>query len=138
VLKLDDETFFDTHPPLPRAAALPAVKDSVLVYGFPTGGSNLSITKGIVSRIEFALYSYYTSGLRVQIDAATNPGNGGGPALVADKMAGLAFSGTDKLVKGYGRPSIPAVVKTVNEIPIRNLGHLVEVLRDAKEAPEKS
>lgn len=92
VLKLKDETFFDTHPPLERAAALPTVKDSVLVYGFPTGGTSLSITKGIVSRIEFAGYNYPLSGLRIQIDAAINPGNSGGPAVAGDKMIGLAFS----------------------------------------------
>jgi len=92
VLKLDDETFFDTRPALPRATMLPAVKDAVMVYGFPTGGTSLSITKGIVSRIEFASYNFPTSGLRIQIDAAINPGNSGGPALVGDKMIGLAFS----------------------------------------------
>ena len=92
VLKLDDETFFDTRPPLARAAKLPDVKDSVLVYGFPTGGTSLSITKGIVSRIEFAGYNYGVSGLRIQIDAAINPGNSGGPAIDGDKMIGLAFS----------------------------------------------
>jgi S1-C subfamily serine protease len=31
-------------------------------------------------------------GLRIQIDAAINPGNSGGPAVVGDKMIGLAFS----------------------------------------------
>ncbi len=92
VLKLEDETFFETHPALARAAALPQIKDSVLVYGFPTGGTSLSITKGIVSRIEFASYNFPVSGLRVQIDAAINPGNSGGPALVGDKVIGLAFS----------------------------------------------
>lgn len=92
VLKLEDESFFDTHPALPRVNALPQIKDSVLVYGFPTGGTSLSITKGIVSRIEFASYNFPVSGLRVQIDAAINPGNSGGPALVGDKVIGLAFS----------------------------------------------
>ncbi|HXN35506.1 MAG TPA: serine protease, partial [Opitutaceae bacterium] len=62
VLKLDDESFFDTHPPLPRASKLPEIKDPVLVYGYPTGGTSLSITKGIVSRIEFANYNYPVSG----------------------------------------------------------------------------
>src|SRR5207248_8881833 len=65
VLKLDDDTFFDARPPLARMSKLPAAKDSVMVYGFPTGGTNLSITKGIVSRIDFALYNYPTSGLRI-------------------------------------------------------------------------
>ncbi len=92
VLKLEDESFFATHPALARAAKLPTVKDSVMVYGFPTGGSNLSITKGIVSRIEFAGYNYPVSGLRIQIDAAINPGNSGGPALAGEQMIGLAFS----------------------------------------------
>jgi S1-C subfamily serine protease len=92
VLKLDDETFFDTHAPLERAGALPEIKDAVMVYGYPTGGSSLSITKGIVSRIEFKPYNFPVSGLRIQIDAAINPGNSGGPAVVGDKMIGLAFS----------------------------------------------
>lgn len=92
VLKLDDAAFFDTHAPLARASALPAIKDAVLAYGFPTGGSSLSITKGIVSRIEFVPYNMPVSGLRIQIDAAINPGNSGGPAVAGDKMIGLAFS----------------------------------------------
>jgi S1-C subfamily serine protease len=68
------------------------VKEAVMAYGYPTGGSNLSITKGIVSRIEFTGYNFPIMGLRIQIDAAINPGNSGGPAVVGDKMIGLAFS----------------------------------------------
>src|SRR5215472_3086015 len=45
VLKLDDEAFFDTHPPVPRSQVLPFIKDTVLVYGYPEGGNTLSITK---------------------------------------------------------------------------------------------
>lgn len=92
VLRLEDESLFERHRPLPRAAALPELKDAVMVYGYPAGGSNLSITKGIVSRIEFAAYNFPVSGLRVQIDAAINPGNSGGPAVVGERMVGLAFS----------------------------------------------
>jgi S1-C subfamily serine protease len=92
LLKLDDESLFSVHPPLPRASSLPDVKDAVMTYGFPTGGTNLSITKGIVSRIEFVYYHYPVSGLRIQIDAAINPGNSGGPAVVGNKMIGVAFS----------------------------------------------
>ena len=75
VLKLDDEKFFDTHPPMARAKILPEIKDAVMAYGYPQGGNSLSITKGIVSRIEFAPYNFPVSGLRIQIDAAINPGN---------------------------------------------------------------
>ena len=92
VLQLDDPTFFDTHPAVARASKLPHIKDAVLAYGFPTGGNSLSITKGIVSRIEFVSYNYPVSGLRIQVDAAINPGNSGGPAIAGDKMIGLAFS----------------------------------------------
>jgi len=107
VLQLDDPSFFDTHPPVARASKLPQIKDPVLAYGFPTGGSSLSITKGIVSRIEFALYNYPVSGLRIQIDAAINPGNSGGPAIAGDKMIGLAFSrlGGDSQNIGYIIPN---------------------------------
>ena len=92
VLKLEDDSFFDKRPPLPRASILPQIKDPVLAYGFPTGGTTLSITRGIVSRIEFVPFGVSTSGLRVQIDAAINPGNSGGPAISDDRMIGLAFS----------------------------------------------
>ena len=92
ILKLEDESFFDHRPPLPRASVLLQIKDPVLAYGFPTGGTTLSITRGIVSRIEFVPFGVSTSGLRVQIDAAINPGNSGGPAISDDRMIGLAFS----------------------------------------------
>ena len=107
VLKLDDESFFTNHPPLARAIQLPRIKDPVLAYGFPTGGTSLAITKGIVSRIEFVPYNFFVSGLRVQIDAAINPGNSGGPAVAGDKMIGLAFSklGGDTQNIGYIIPN---------------------------------
>ncbi len=107
VLQLDDPTFFDTHPPMARANKLPHIKDAVLAYGFPTGGNSLSITKGIVSRIEFVAYNYPVSGLRIQVDAAINPGNSGGPAIADDKMIGLAFSklGGDTQNIGYIIPN---------------------------------
>jgi S1-C subfamily serine protease len=92
LLKVEDETLFDKRPPLKQAKNLPTIGDPVFAYGFPTGGTSLSITKGIVSRIEFTSYNYPTSGLRIQIDAAINPGNSGGPVVAGNKMIGLAFS----------------------------------------------
>src|SRR6202167_5173850 len=107
VLQLDDASFFDTHPAIKRASELPQIKDAVLAYGFPTGGTSLSITKGIVSRIEFVPYNFPVSGLRIQVDAAINPGNSGGPAIAGDKMIGLAFSklGGDTQNIGYIIPT---------------------------------
>jgi S1-C subfamily serine protease len=107
VLKLDDDSFFDTHAALPRSDGLLQIKDAVLAYGYPTGGSSLSITKGIVSRVEFSTYNYPVSGLRIQVDAAINPGNSGGAAVVDDKMIGLVFSraGGDTQNIGYIIPN---------------------------------
>jgi S1-C subfamily serine protease len=106
VLKLDDESFFDTHAPVARANLLPDVREAVFAYGYPTGGNSLSITKGIVSRIEFVNYNPATAGLRIQIDAAINPGNSGGPAIAADKMIGLAYAtATNAQNMGYIIPN---------------------------------
>ncbi|MGO4479087.1 trypsin-like peptidase domain-containing protein [Massilia sp. 2TAF26] len=93
LLKLDDESYFNKHPALPRASVLPDVREQVFAYGYPVGGNSLSITKGIVSRVEFVPYGFGNAGLRVQIDAPINPGNSGGPVIAGDKMIGLAFSG---------------------------------------------
>ena len=92
LLKLDDDSFFDTRGTLPLAEELPRVKDAVNVYGYPTGGTELSVTQGIVSRIEFTDYYYQTSGLRIQVDAALNFGNSGGPAVNDGRLVGLVFS----------------------------------------------
>jgi S1-C subfamily serine protease len=93
VLELEDNAFFANRPPPARASVLPEVKEEVLAYGYPVGGNSLSITKGIVSRIEFVSYGFPTSGLRIQVDAAINPGNSGGPVFAGEKMIGLAFAG---------------------------------------------
>jgi S1-C subfamily serine protease len=92
VLKLSDESFYKDHPPLAMADELPEVRDTASAYGYPFGGSELAITKGIVSRIEWADYFAGEAGLRIQVDTAINPGNSGGPVLVDDKMIGVAFS----------------------------------------------
>jgi len=104
VLKVGDSTFFAQHAPLARANSLPQIKDAAFAYGFPTGGDALSITRGIVSRIEFMEYNSLVSGLRIQIDAAINPGNSGGPVLVNDKMVGVAFAATGNNI-GYIIPN---------------------------------
>src|SRR6266508_2626084 len=92
VLKLDDESFFDKRGALPFAQELPRVRDNVNVYGYPTGGTELSVTQGIVSRIEYTDYYYQATGLRIQVDAALNFGNSGGPAVSNGKLVGLVFS----------------------------------------------
>lgn len=92
ILKLDDESFFDNRGNLPFAEEMPRVKDAINVYGYPTGGTELSVTQGIVSRIEYTDYYYQATGLRIQVDAALNFGNSGGPAVSDGKLVGLVFS----------------------------------------------
>jgi len=53
-----------------------------LTYGFPEGGNSLSITKGIVSRVEFTPYNFRFPVCASRLIAAINPGNSGGPAAV--------------------------------------------------------
>jgi len=53
LVTVDDERFFEGVSPLPLGD-LPRPRDRILVYGFPTGGSALSVTEGVVSRIELS------------------------------------------------------------------------------------
>src|SRR6266498_5009724 len=77
VLKLDDESFFEKRGTLPFAEELPRVKDNINVYGYPTGGSELSVTQGIVSRIEYTDYYYQATGLRIKSTRRSTLGTGG-------------------------------------------------------------
>ena len=81
ILKVDDPKFFETTKPL-RFGGLPMLQDTVVVIGYPRGGDQLSITEGVVSRIDVAPYAHSSRALLVvQIDAAINPGNSGGPSV---------------------------------------------------------
>ena len=76
---------------------LPALQDKVEVLGYPTGGSSLSVTQGVVSRIELQEYSQASTHLlAIQIDAAINAGNSGGPVVNKDlQVIGVAFQGLE-------------------------------------------
>ncbi len=92
VVEAEKPSFFDGHPPLPLTKDIPAVKQIVNVYGYPVGGEQMSVTQGIVSRIESTVIYCLVRGLRIQIDAALNPGNSGGPAVADGKIVGLVHS----------------------------------------------
>ncbi|KAF6003122.1 hypothetical protein CCYA_CCYA09G2718 [Cyanidiococcus yangmingshanensis] len=92
LLTVDDPAFFKDVHPLPLGS-LPQLQDRVTVVGYPIGGESISVTEGVVSRIEIQQYAHgATELLSVQIDAAINPGNSGGPALNARlECIGIAF-----------------------------------------------
>ena len=94
ILVIADESFFDDCPPL-EIAELPKVNTTVQTYGFPLGGRHVSVTEGVVSRIQMSNYSHtkFDSHLVVQTDAAINPGNSGGPVVQNGKVVGVAFQG---------------------------------------------
>lgn len=118
LLELEDPRFFEFHPLAAFADHLPAVGESVLAYGYPLGGTELSLTRGIVSRIEYTAYNYDVQGLRIQIDAALNPGNSGGPAVVDGLVIGLVFSGISQADNiGYLIPTeeIAAFLRDVSD-----------------------
>lgn len=60
-------------------------QDDVLCVGFPVGGDTISVTSGVISRIEVTTYTQASAELLgIQIDAAINGGNSGGPAFNRD------------------------------------------------------
>lgn len=92
VLKLSNEAIFESRPALPLAEGLPRIKNTVNAYGYPEGGDQLSVTEGIISRVEYVSYAESEAGMRVQVDAPVNRGNSGGPAIADGKIVGLVFS----------------------------------------------
>ena len=91
LLTVADDDFFKQAEPL-QIDGLPSLRSRVSVYGFPTGGETISITEGIVSRIEVDFYVHSSDRyLLVQVDAAINPGNSGGPVISDGKIVGIAM-----------------------------------------------
>lgn len=94
LLTVADPKFFAGTKAL-AFGGIPAMESSISAYGYPIGGTRLSVTRGIVSRIDFLPYSHsgMDSHLTIQVDAAINPGNSGGPVLQDGKVVGVAFQG---------------------------------------------
>lgn len=91
LLRTKEATTFKNVQPL-ELGDLPQTQQEVEVYGFPIGGTTLSITRGVVSRIEKQNYAHTDENLiAVQIDAAINFGNSGGPVISNGKVVGVAM-----------------------------------------------
>ncbi|MBW2454314.1 MAG: trypsin-like peptidase domain-containing protein [Deltaproteobacteria bacterium] len=96
LLEVEDEEFFGNTAPI-AIGELPRLGDRVSVCGYPIGGERLSITEGIVSRIDLVCYAQSNRELlAVQIDAAINAGNSGGPVLKDGRLVGVAFQALDE------------------------------------------
>ena len=92
MLTVDDESFWEDLEAI-EFGKLPLLQDDVCVIGFPVGGSEISVTSGVVSRVDVTSYVHgATELLSLQIDAAINSGNSGGPVFDNEgKCVGIAF-----------------------------------------------
>ena len=86
------DPYFNFFKPIEIDANIPLKSETVKIYGYPMGGSELAVSEGVVSRLEYTRYNEGVWGLRIQVDAAINPGNSGGPAYAGDLFVGIVFS----------------------------------------------
>ena len=117
LISLDDPTPLEGLIQLP-IGGMPELDSEVRAIGYPVGGDRLSVTRGIVSRIDFRPYAHSRadSHLIIQVDAAINPGNSGGPAIQGDKVIGVAFQGlTQADNTGYIIPT-PVINRFLTDI----------------------
>ena len=108
ILELRDKKFFSNTKALSFNKTI-RTKDSVTVLGYPLGGDNISTTTGVVSRIEYKNYVWSKSYLlAIQIDAAINSGNSGGPVVnEKNELIGIA------MMKLKGTSNISYIVPVV-------------------------
>src|SRR3989454_6058904 len=94
VITVPAPDFFKNMLPL-QFGGIPTLESTVSAYGYPIGGERMSVTTGIVSRVDFQLYTHSSDDqhLAIQISAQINPGNSGGPVMQDGKVVGVAFQG---------------------------------------------
>ena len=103
----------------------------VIAVGYPIGGDRVSVTRGVVSRIDFQNYSHsgIDQHLAIQVDAAINPGNSGGPVIQENKVVGVAFQGYSGSVAqnvGYMIP-VPVIQRFLKDISDGHYDHYVDM-----------
>jgi S1-C subfamily serine protease len=107
LLRPKEQGLLDDVPAL-DFGELPQLGSSVVTFGYPTGGTSVSSTRGIVSRIEPKVYTHSNADghLAGRTDAAINPGNSGGPVVQRDRVVGVAFEvAADLQSVGYFIPT---------------------------------
>jgi S1-C subfamily serine protease len=130
LLGVENPDFFNGTAPL-EFGGIPQIESVVSAYGYPVGGTRLSVTRGIVSRIDFQPYSHsgMDSHLAIQIDAAINPGNSGGPVMQNNKVVGVAFQGYSGDVAqnvGYMIPT-PVIHRFLKDVEDGRYDHYVDL-----------
>ena len=92
LLTVADPAMFRDVAPL-RFGSMPRLRSPVSTIGYPTGGDQISITEGVVSRVGYHRYVHdgVKEHLLVQVDSAINPGNSGGPVVQGRLVVGVAF-----------------------------------------------
>ncbi|MEW5867399.1 MAG: trypsin-like peptidase domain-containing protein [Bacillota bacterium] len=120
LVEVEDPEFSEGVEPL-QLGDLPGPQQEVLVYGFPLGGDTLSVTKGVISRIEHQPYVHSSAPLLAgQIDAPINPGNSGGPVIVDGKIVGVVMQG------------IPQAQNIGYMVPTPIIRHFLEDISDGR------
>ena len=115
--KDDDLALLEVKQPLPAltlAATLPRVGEWILVLGNPFGAGMVA-TAGIVSAAPGAIAANPELARRIQINAAVNPGNSGGPVV---NLAGDVVGATTTLVaagQGIAFATSAAAVRSLLE-----------------------
>ncbi len=128
LLSVEDFSDFEDFPTF-EFDGVPELESQVRVIGYPVGGERLSVTRGVVSRIDYSTYSHSRADqhLVVQIDAAINPGNSGGPVLQDNKVIGVAFQGLRSADDtGYIIP-IPVVQRFLKDIEDGRYDHYADL-----------
>lgn len=128
--EIDFETGFKGVQPL-FIGGTPKLNTTVIAVGYPIGGDRISVTRGIVSRIDFRTYSHsgVDNHLAIQIDAAINPGNSGGPVLQNNQVVGVAFQGYSGDVAqntGYMIP-VPVIERFLKDVEDGDYDHYVDM-----------
>jgi len=97
VLTVADDEFWEGLQAVSLNLKIPHLEEEVVCVGFPVGGDTISVTSGVISRIETQPYTQASSDLlAIQIDAAINSGNSGGPAFNGNgECVGVAFQSMD-------------------------------------------
>eukprot|EP00929_Paragymnodinium_shiwhaense_P042760 TRINITY_DN22074_c0_g1_i1.p1 TRINITY_DN22074_c0_g1~~TRINITY_DN22074_c0_g1_i1.p1 ORF type:complete len:526 (+),score=127.34 TRINITY_DN22074_c0_g1_i1:69-1646(+) len=120
VLTTEDDDFWEDMEAVQLCEKVPRLEDDVLCVGFPVGGDTISVTSGVISRIEVTTYTQANADLLgIQIDAAINSGNSGGPAFNGyGECLGVAFQslGADEAENiGYVIPTV-VVMHFLNDL----------------------